>query len=129
TMKLFPAYIHAWTQSDRLAIAGCFQLNGFDFFHPCNYNLITKEGVTAVDFPIHEYIVALISYCFSLDLVVTFRFYTLLYGLVGLYFVYRFFKLITGSYLKGIALLLFVLTAPFYSYYLNGFLPSVPSFS
>ena len=29
---LIQAFVHAWTQSDRLALAMNFQENGFDFF-------------------------------------------------------------------------------------------------
>ena len=56
TMSRYPAYVHAWTQSDRIAIAQNFQQNGFDFFHPATYNLLTKDGITQVDFPIHRVI-------------------------------------------------------------------------
>ncbi|NBG65639.1 glycosyltransferase family protein [Acidiluteibacter ferrifornacis] len=129
TSTLFPVHVHAWTQSDRLAIALCFLQNGFDFFHPCNFNLITRHGITAVDFPINEYIIACISYIFKWDIVTVFRTYMLLWGLIGLFFVYRFFGLLTRDKLKGLAMMLFTYFAPFYAYYLNGFLPSIPSFS
>ena len=57
---LFPSFIHAWTQSDRYSLALGFLNNGFDFFHPQTFNLITVDGITRVDFPIHEYLVAII---------------------------------------------------------------------
>ena len=59
TINLFPSFIHAWTQSDRYAIALRFLDNGFDFFHPATFNLQTLEGITRVDFPINEFIVAI----------------------------------------------------------------------
>ena len=42
SLDKYPAYIHAWTQSDRLALAMNFQENNFDFFHPATYSLLTK---------------------------------------------------------------------------------------
>jgi len=129
SMTLFPTHVHAWTQSDRLAIAMCFQQNGFDFLHPCNFNLITTQGITAIDFPISEYIVAGISSIFNWDIIIIFRSYILILGLIGLYFVYRFFALFTSDGIKGIVMMLFTFLAPFYTYYLNGFLPSIPAFT
>ncbi len=128
-MDVFPAHVHAWTQSDRLAIAQCFIQNGFDLFHPCNFNLITTNGITAVDFPIYEYLVAIISKTFNLDIVIVFRSLILIYGLIGCYFIFLFARLLSTSNFKAYILLIFTITAPFFSYYLNGFLPSIPAFS
>lgn len=129
SMQQFPAFVHAWTQSDRLAIAICFQQNGFDFFHPCNFNLITLKGITAVDFPIIEYTVAIVSHILNADIVFTFRFANLLIGLTGIYFVYRLFSRLAQSNRKGLLMALFTITLPFFAYYLNGFLPSTAAFT
>jgi hypothetical protein len=128
-MSSYPSYLHAWTQSDRLAIAQNFQKNGFDFLHPATYNLLTKDGITQVDFPIHDYLVSIISKVFSIDIVSTFRFYNLLFSWLGLIF---FFKLCLSIGLSGIRSVFatsFLFTIPFFVFYQNGFLPSVPSFS
>tara|TARA_R110002072_G_scaffold255047_3_gene413794 strand:- start:1371 stop:3350 length:1980 start_codon:yes stop_codon:yes gene_type:complete len=129
SMNLYPAYVHAWTQSDRIALAQNFQLNGFDFFHPATFNLLTKDGITQVDFPIHDYLVAYISYFFDWDLIKTFRSYNLVYSLIGLYFFFRLSLLILKSPLKSIYATAFLFTLPFFAYYQNGFLPSAPSFA
>src|SRR6478609_8662711 len=65
TISLEPSYVHVWAQTDRYAIALGFLNNNFDFFHPQTYTLDlqfpavhelqVKEGITRVDFPIHEY--------------------------------------------------------------------------
>jgi hypothetical protein len=60
TIGLPPSYIHSWTQSDRYAISLKFLENGFNFFKPQTFNLSTIDGITGVDFPLHEYLVALI---------------------------------------------------------------------
>ena len=129
SMGLFPTYIHAWTQTDRIALAQNFQLNGFDFFHPATYNLLTKGGITAVDFPIHDYLIALLSEVFNWDLITTFRWYQLIYSLIGIYFFFHFCLLLTKSATKAVYTACFLFTLPFYVYYQNGFLPSSTAFA
>lgn len=126
-MESYPAFVHSWTQSDRLAIAMNFQLNGFDFFHPATFNLLTKEGITQVDFPIHDYLIAIISYVFSIELISTFRYYNLLFALIGWIFLYKAFALGKASAPRALFMVFFISTLPFLSYYENGFLPSIPS--
>lgn len=128
-MSTYPAYVHAWTQSDHLALAQNFQLNGFDFFHPATYNLLTKDGITQVDFPIHDYLVALLSYCLNTDLVSTFRWYTLLYSFLGIFFAFQLLLFFTKSAARSVLGASFLFTLPFLVYYENGFLPSAPSFA
>ena len=127
TMSKYPAYVHAWTQSDRIAIAQNFQQNGFDFFHPATYNLLTKDGITQVDFPIHDYLVAAISSITNHSVVVVFHWYNLIYSLIGLFFLFHVFLLFSKSPMRSIVGTTFVFTLPFFVYYQNGFLPSTAS--
>lgn len=127
SMHEYPSYVHAWTQTDRLALAQNFQENGFDFFHPSTYNLLTKAGITQVDFPIHDYLVAIVGKVLNADLVYTFRLYNLLYSLIGLFFFFRLGLLITKSDRRAVWATSFLFTLPVYVYYQNGFLPSIPS--
>ena len=129
TMSKYPAYVHAWTQSDRIAIAQNFQQNGFDFFHPATYNLLTKDGITQVDFPIHDYAVALISSITGSSVVNVFHWYNLIYSLIGLFFLFQLFLLFTKSPWRSILGATFLFTLPFFVYYQNGFLPSTASFA
>lgn len=129
TLSTYPAYIHAWTQSDRIALAMNFQENGFDLFHPATYSLLTKEGITQVDFPIHDYLVAIISQFFDLEIVSTFRVYTMIYSLIGLFFFFKLCLLWLKSPIRSIFATIFLFTIPFYVYYQNGFLPSATAFS
>jgi hypothetical protein len=128
-MDLYPAYVHAWTQSDRLALAMNFQEEGFDFFHPSTYNLLTKDGVTQVDFPIHDFAVALLSDQFNWQLIPTFRYYNLIYTIIGLLFLYLSIRQLGGSFSRALFSVVFILTIPYFTYYANGFLPSIPSFA
>lgn len=127
SMSLAPAHVHSWTQSDRLAIAMNFQDNGFDFFHPATYNLLTKDGITQVDFPIHDYLIALISFVSGMEISFTFRLYNLCFFLLGLFFFFRACRLLNIDSVISISITLFVGTLPFLVYYQNGFLPSIPS--
>lgn len=125
---LFPSFIHAWTQSDRYAIALGFLNNGFDLFHPVTYNLQTVEGITRVDFPINEFIVALLMKVFGTAPVV-FRVYTLCVSITGLVFLYLLAKKISASETKARLAVLFVFFSPAYAYYQAGFIPSIPAIS
>ena len=129
TMDKYPAYVHAWTQSDRIAIAQNFQKNGFDFFHPATYNLLTKDGITRVDFPIHDYAVAFISFASNKPVVNVFHWYNLFYSIIGLFFLFHLFLLFSKSPTRSILGTTFIFTLPFFVYYQNGFLPSTASFS
>jgi len=132
----FPAHIHAWTQSDRYAIALGFLKNHFDFFHPQTFNLNpdfakTTYGIptaiTAVDFPIHEYIIALLMNITGSSSPEIFRLYMLLYGCVGVFFLFLFVKKLTGSTLAAFTMAIFTFTCPVLCYYQDGFLPSTTS--
>jgi hypothetical protein len=127
TITLFPAFIHSWTQSDRYAIALSFLNNGFDFFHPSTFNLQTINGVTRVDFPINDFMVALLMKVFGTTAPVVFRVYTLVCSIAGLSFLFLLSKKITASPIKAGMVVLFVFLSPIYVYYQAGFLPSVPA--
>jgi len=127
SMDTYPSYIHAWTQSDRLAIAMNFQENGFNLFKPATYNLLTKDGITQVDFPIHEFLIAGISKLLDANIIYTFRWYNLIYALFGFLFLFRTSLLINQSSARSVFIGGFIFTMPFLVYYTNGFLPSNPS--
>jgi hypothetical protein len=127
TIYYFPSHIHAWTQSDRYAIALNFIDNGFDFFHPATYNLLTKNGITQVDFPINEFAVAILMKIFGSSSPAIFRLYDLCYGIIGLIFLFQLTKKITGSEWKSYVAVIFLFSSPVYAYYQAGFLPSIPA--
>lgn len=135
----FPLWTHAWAQSDRFAIALGFLDNGFDFFHPQTF-VMNKQfpgdflepgttSITAVDFPIHEYIIAA-----GMKLAQTrdpwvFRCYELLLSFLGLFYFYRLSRLVDNNKLSSLFLTGLVATAPLFTYYQAGFLPGIPSLS
>lgn len=134
-----PAFVHAWSQSDWYAIAVGFTQNGFDFFHPESmiYNkqfsgwwaVDYATTITSVDFPIHEYLVALLMTLFGTTDPWVFRCWTLLCSLVGVFFLYRLSYSQTHDFCKSLLVVAFAITAPVYTYYSASFLPCAPAFA
>ena len=135
----FPSNTHAWAQSDRYAIAKGFVNNNLSLFKPetfimnhqfpYNWLASTNSSITAVDFPIHDYLVAVIMKITGIELPIVFRLYTLLYSFLGLFFLYKLSKLLTNSFFRSILVLIFAATSPVFVFYQGGFLPSIPSLS
>ncbi|WMJ71645.1 hypothetical protein RCC89_00440 [Cytophagaceae bacterium ABcell3] len=133
----FPAHIHAWAQADRYALALGFLNNGFNFFKPemfimnhqfpHDWEVAYTESITAVDFPIHDYLSAVLMKTTGNDSPLFFRSYVLLYSFLGLFFLFKLSYLITKDHLKSLFILIFAATSPVFVYYQSSFLPSVPS--
>lgn len=135
----FPSHIHAWAQADRYALALGFIHNNFNFFKPETFVLNPSfpngwrvpisESITAVDFPAHEFIAALVMKVTDIHSPWIFRLYILLYSFAGLLGLFKLTKLLTGSFAKSFLVVVFTATSPVFVYYQGGFLPSIPSFS
>jgi hypothetical protein len=135
----FPSHIHAWAQSDRYALALGFVENNLNLFKPQTFvmnpqfpggfKVPSDVSITAVDFPIHEYIVAIIMKMTGINSPWIFRLYTLLYSFAGLFFLYRLSYLLTSDYFKSLFIVIFAATSPVFVYYQSGFLPTIPSLS
>ncbi|MCX6296094.1 MAG: hypothetical protein NTX97_08505 [Bacteroidetes bacterium] len=129
TITLYPSFIHAWTQSERYAISLQFLNNGFDIFHPATFNLQTVDGITRMDLPLNEFIVAILMKILGTTSPLIFRTYTLCISIIGLIFLFLLSKKITSSVLKSWIVVLFVFLSPLYTYYQAGFVPCVPAIS
>ncbi len=127
TITTFPMFIHAWSQADRYSLALGFLRNGFDLFHPQTFDLETVNGVTRVDFPISEYIIAIVMKILGTTSFAVFRMYTLCLSITGLVYLYLLVKKITGSELKSGLTVFFVFLSPVYVWYQDGFIPSIPA--
>ncbi len=135
----FPSHIHAWAQSDRYALSLGFIENGLNFFKPQtfvlnhqfpdNWKNPSDITITAVNFPIHEFIVAIIMRVTGNNSPLIFRLYIFIYSLFGLYFLFKLSYLFTKNYLRSLIILLFASTAPLFVYYQGSFLPTIPSLS
>jgi hypothetical protein len=87
------------------------------------------ESITAVDFPVHDYIPAIFMNLSNNNSPWLFRLYILLYSFVGLFFLFRLSQLLTNDIFKSTFIILFAATSPVYVYYQSGFLPTIPSLS
>lgn len=138
-LKEFPKYIHAWSQSDRYALAIGFTQNGMDIFHPQTYylnnqlfekgELAKPEGITAVDFPVNEYIVAVFMKIFGSTSPLIFRFYILMSSFIGLFFLYLIGYKLSKNELLSFAGVVLIMFSPVYFYYQAGFLPTITAVS
>ncbi len=133
----FPAHTHAWAQCDRYAIAQGFTNNGLNLFKPETFihnpefphkwNTPGQTTITAVDLPIHEYIIGIFMKLTGSKSPWIFRSYILIYSCIGLYFLYMFCLLLTRSHLKSIFSVLVFFTSPAFIFYQGGFLPTAPA--
>ena len=124
----FPTNIHAWTQSDRIALAYCFVDNNLNLLKPCTYDLGTKEGVTPAGIPIAEFISAVFMKFFGKSLGILQLIHMLFFGM-ALYFLERLTKLIKIEEIGRLAVLSLFAFSPTLIYYADGILTSVPSLS
>ncbi|MBR2195548.1 MAG: glycosyltransferase family 39 protein [Salinivirgaceae bacterium] len=137
TINHFPAFTHAWAQADWYSLSIGFQNNGFDFLHPETliYNKqypgywMTDDGTTATsaNFPIHNYIVAILMSLFGTTAPWVFRCWTLTISLIGLFFLFLLCRRLTKNLIKSLTVVCMAMTSPVYAYYFDGFLPSMPS--
>lgn len=139
TITRFPSHVHAWSQADRLALAYGFIDNGFDFFRPATNNLrpeyeaskeLTEEkGVTQVDFPVIEFIVAALMQSTGMQEPVVFRMLVLFISLLGIISLGLALKCLNYADPVVLLMVFFVLTAPVYTYYQAGMIPGIPAFA
>jgi len=133
-----PSRTHAWAQSDHYAIALGFLDNNFDFFHPQTYTLNHQfpaqepvknpTGITSIDFPILHYVAAISMKVLATDSPWVFRLVSLLWSFIALYFLFITLVRIKGFW-EALSVVSFILLIPTYSYYQNGFLPSMAAFN
>ncbi len=139
SLNSIPMEAHAWAQTDHYSLALGFERNGLNFFkpetfvmnHQFPYNFLrpAKNSITAVDFPIHEYIPALFMKLFHSRSPLFFRLYVLLLSVIGLFYLFRLALLITGDELLSLGMLVWSATVPVFALFQGSFMPSIPSLS
>jgi hypothetical protein len=138
-VREFPSHVHAWSQSDRYALALGFERNNLNFFKPETYvqnhqfpgdfKKADSTSITSVDFPIHDYIPAVIMKISGSRAPIIFRLYILLFSLLGLFYLYRLAFLFNQNFTLSMFVVVFAATSPAYAYYQSGFIPTIPSIS
>ncbi len=136
SLFLGPAHHHSWAQADWLALAYRFRADGFDFFHPATYNLMTPAGQTPAGFPVPPYLAAGLMALTGSGAPGLMRLLTLLLGTGGLLALAGLVRRAalatgrvtpTGAAARGALAALLVACSPLYVYYQAGFQPSVPA--
>ena len=132
-----PMGMHTWAQSDHYALARGFVKNGLNFFlpqtalynhqFPNNWKTPDPAPVTAVDFPIHNYIPAVFMKLTGSDSPLIFRWYTLLFSFAGLFYLYRLAFLFNRSAMASFLIVAFLACSPVFTFYQIRFIPSIPS--
>lgn len=135
----FPGFIHGWAQADRYALSLGFLRNGFDLFHPETfvYNHIYPHDlavqgtstITAVDFPMHDFIAAVFMKLLGTNNPLVFRIYVQFMGVLGLVFLGKLARLILKDDIKALFVVVFASISPVFVYYQGTLLPTVPSLS
>ena len=138
-LNVFPTHVHAWAQTDRLSLVQGFIDNGFNFFLPQTFVMnhqfpnhwFSDDGspITSVDFPIHEYLIAIFVKLSGTSIVLAFRTYTILFSSLGLFYIYKLNRFLGNDFFIAVFMVLFTSTSPLYTYYQGGMLPSIPCLS
>jgi hypothetical protein len=134
-----PAGMHLWTQSDHYALARGFVENGLDFFHPQTFvyhhqypavfDPANQSLITAVDFPIHNYIPAVVMKLSGSNSPAIMSVYMLLISVLGLVYLFRLAYLFNRSVALSFLVVGFVACSPVFTFYQVRFIPSVPTLS
>lgn len=130
----FPYAVHSWSQTDHLALSHGFLKNDFNFFLPETYMqnkvyTLYDNSVTAVDFPINNYAVALAMKVSGLHSAAPFRLYMLLYSCIGLCFLFLLAYHKSHSYVLASCIIIFVFGSAVYLDYQDGLIPSISALS
>lgn len=135
----FPLSDHSWAQNDRYALSLGFVDNGLNFLHPETniynhqfpnwWSTDSKTVETAVEFPIHDYVPAVFMKLFNTDSFLIFRCYILLFGTLGLFYLFKLGFLLTNSNFLALFATFFAMYSPLFAFYHSALLPTIPALS
>jgi hypothetical protein len=125
-----PSGMHAWAQSDRLALAINFYDYGFQFLKPRVSSLNSIGGITGVEFPAQAYAAALGGLVFGRDSInLLFRLLDVGLTLLGGFFLFRLVFERTGHFVAALIPACFLLSSPVFAFYAGNYLPDPASLS
>ena len=100
--------------------------NGFHFFQPSNYNLMSVNGNAACEFPIIYYFTAFLYLLFGEKEYLLKTIHLIIFS-IGLYHVYKLSFLILKNRIQAYLIPLFILSSTSLVYYSFNFLPDTPA--
>ncbi|MCB9250897.1 MAG: hypothetical protein H6605_00380 [Flavobacteriales bacterium] len=126
-----PQGVHFWAQADRFSIARNYYDNGLNFFEPQTNFLENSNGKTGVEFPLIQYLSAVVTKVFAgrEDLLLIYRTLSFLILMAGIYFVSLIVKIHSGNGWQQILIPLFLLLSPLLLFYGFNLLPDTSSLS
>ncbi|MDP4227567.1 MAG: glycosyltransferase family 39 protein, partial [Bacteroidota bacterium] len=127
-----PQSIHHWRQADCASLTLNYYQHGMHFFRPEVLNYTSdgrKSGyVCPSEIPLEYYFVATLYKIFGFHDFI-YRIFNTIIFLLGLFYLFKIFKLITKDSFWSIGLSLFMFTSPVLVYYGNNFLTNSSAFA
>lgn len=121
-----PCSVHIWAQSARASIALNYYRTDLNFFKPHIHKFLEGEGVTGLEFPLVNYVPAILYKLFGFN-EIYYRGFVLFTIVIGLLFFY----LLINSYIKNclvsFGLILSAYCSPVMAFYSINFMPDVTS--
>jgi hypothetical protein len=130
-IKYPPQSVHRWRQSDCTSLAMNYYNHGMNFFKPELHSQLSddrKSGYAVAEFPILYYTAAIFYKIFGPDDAIL-RGLVLLISFLGLWYLFRIFRLFDIGVFYSICFSLLLLLSPVYVYYANNYLTDVPALS
>ena len=117
-----PQGVHFIRQTDSLSFVSNYFENGFHFFQPATYNLMSFNGNAACEFPIIYYFTALLYLIFG-EKEFLLKLIHLTIFFIGLFHTYKLSFLILKNYFQAYLIPLFILSSTSLVYYSFNYLP------
>ena len=127
-LGLPPVGTHIWRQTDSLSFAWCFWKNGLDFFHPQILNRSYGNGFAVSEFPVLQYIIAMLYSVFGFHWWISKAVYALVF-FSGLLAIFRISKYYIKDLFWAFFIAILFFTAPALVFYGSSCIPDVAALS
>ena len=127
-LGLPPVGTHIWRQTDSLSFAWCYWKNGLDFFHPQILNRSYGNGFAVSEFPVLQYIIAMLYSVFGFHWWISKAVYALVF-FSGLLAIFRISKYYIKDLFWAFFIAILFFTAPALVFYGSSCIPDVAALS
>lgn len=122
-----PITAHPWAQSDKYALALGFLNNDFNFLKPetflmnrefpHNFKKPADNSITSVNFPFHEFMVALLMKVMQNNSIGVFQLYNYIFSFIGLFALFKISRFMGISFLGSLSITIFTNLSPIFLIY------------
>lgn len=119
-----PVDHHSWRQVTTAGVARAFYYESSDIFHPRIFDRENRPGITGMEFPLYNYLIYIVIEIFGYANWYG-RAISLVFGIAGLYWFWRFVSLLLGETI-GLLGLLSLAVSPLYFYFSRNIQPDIP---